>query len=165
MLILALMLGFLVVNDSFASITFEQLSVYDLDQHYTTSGVYPDDFDDATPASAKEDQDTIGALKKGASNVPILKVVVTGEVGGTTLETLTLSYTGKRLADIGTDVTIYEAIYHDPPNETKLKEAVLENEVAKGNGTITLRVTPSVIAEGDTRTYVVVLDILQRRNF
>ena len=158
LLILALMLGFLTVNNSFASITFEQLSVYDLDQHYTTSGVYPDDFDDASEASAdsKPDQWTIGALKRGAGNVPILKVEVTGEAGGTTLETLTVRYTGTRLADIGPYASMYEAIYH--PNGD-LKSAILLNESSIASGEITFRIPPSTIPAGETKTYVIVLDI------
>ncbi|MBC8235867.1 hypothetical protein H8E77_40480, partial [bacterium] len=163
MLILALMLGFLAVNNSFAEIKFTQLSVYDPnttpDGHYTTSGEFPGGFDDASEASAesKPDQLTIGALKKGAPNVPLLKVEVTGEAGDLTyLETLTVVYTGQRQLDIGNQAIIYKANYHDNDD---LKSTSFINEGSIASGSITFRIPASTILAGTTVNYIIALDI------
>ena len=71
----------LVANNSFASITFYQLSKYDKNRHYDAPKEYPQN-----PA-----METTGAIRVGMKNVPIMKAVLIGEQGGTTLETLTTS--------------------------------------------------------------------------
>jgi len=151
------------------SIEFVQLSKYytmpEGDQvpvgttHYTTSGRFPDDFDDASETSpdSKPDQVVIGALKRGADNVPMMKVVVTGNSAGTTvLESLTVSYAGTRLVDVGSYASLYEAFYH--PNG-ELKSAILKYERSIADGTVTFEIADSVIPANGTRNFIVVLDI------
>ena len=135
--IVALTLGILmlVANNLFASITFSQLSEYDKKIHYTAPKEYPQN-----PA-----METTGAIRVGTNNVPIMKVVLEGEKGGTTLETLTVFYTGTRISDIGKYIEIYEG------------STLLSERSFVGSKT-TLWVSRTA-EEGATRTYIIVLDI------
>ena len=125
----------LVANNSFASITFYQLSKYDKNRHYDAPKEYPQN-----PA-----METTGAIRVGMKNVPIMKAVLIGEQGGTTLETLTVVYTGTRDSDIEKQIEIYEG------NN-------LLSERSFSGGKATLWVSRK-IEEGATSTYIIVLDI------
>jgi hypothetical protein len=156
MAILMLMLGILATSNSFAAITFSQLSNYDETIHYNTLAVYPDDYDAPLPAGGLSDPVTLGAVARGKAEVPILKVQVVGETGAETFfEGLTLVYSGTRLPDIGSYVSIYETTY---TTAGKLVTATLINERSISGGEATLLVGHTVGA-GAVKTYVIALDI------
>jgi hypothetical protein len=156
MLIFALMLSFLLVNNSFAEIEFFQLSNYDAAQHYTTSGEFPDDFLDdpatTTVDESKPDQQSIGALKRGADRVPIIKFVVTDAEGDATLRSVTFRYNGINVTDIESSLSLYEVTY----DGNNLDTANLRKVSSRAGENVTFSIN---IAINQPKSFIVTLNI------